>query len=116
MKIWAKILKQYSLPWIGGFKIILMQVLFYVSCISFVLVAVTAYHTTLKPYLLSKLPWMSFPMFLVSIAIVLTMIMIMEYKFVMSSLYLFTSKQMTLVERLDAISVKLDKLLENDKR
>jgi len=116
MKIPKKLLKQYNIPWIGGAKILLVQVVFYGSCINFLLIAVTAYHTTLRGYFVNTLTWMTFPIFFISLLIILTIAMVLEYKFVLSSLYLFTSKQMTLVDRLDKISVKLDKLLEKDNR
>jgi len=111
-----KLLKQYNVPRIGGAKVLLVQVVFYGSCINFLLIAVTAYHTTLKGYFVDILPWVSFPVFFVSLLIILAIAMVLEYKFVLSSLYLFTSKQMTLVDRLDSISKKLDKLLEKDNR
>jgi len=89
-----KILKQYNIVWIGGFKEVLSQTLFYVAIINFILIAITAYNTTLRVFILEWIPdfklWMFFGILITSVLLG----MILEYKFITPSLFSFRSKQM----------------------
>jgi len=89
-----KIFKQYKLPWVGGAKEMLAQTVFYISMINFVLIAITAYNTTLRTYLQSWLPGFQLWMFFAILTTLVIIIMIIEYKFIAPSLYSFRSKQM----------------------
>jgi len=88
------IFKQYRLPWIGGFKEMLAQTVFYISMINFVLIAITAYNTTLRTYLQSWIPSFQLWMFFLALVTLVFLIMIVEYKFIAPSLYSFRSRQM----------------------
>ena len=88
-----KVLRQYKLGWVGGFKDILTMVIFYMSIISFTLVAVTAYNTGLREWLLIYFPWMKIYIFYGVLLIVAAVAMVVEYKFVYPSFYAFRSQQ-----------------------
>jgi hypothetical protein len=88
-----KFLKQYKLGWIGGFKDILTMVIFYMSIISFTLVAVTAYNTGLREWLLIYFPWMKIYIFYGILLAIAGIAMVLEYKFVYPSFYAFRSQQ-----------------------
>lgn len=88
-----KLLKQYKLGWIGGFKDILTMVIFYMSIINFCLVAVTAYNTGLREWLLIYFPWMKVYIFYGFLFLIALIAMIIEYKFVYPSFYAFRSQQ-----------------------
>lgn len=91
--IYQRILKQYTLGWIGGFKDILTMVIFYMSIINFCLVAVTAYNTGLREWLLVFFPWMKIYIFYGFLFLIALVAMIVEYKFVYPSFYAFRSQQ-----------------------
>ena len=88
-----KVLRQYKLGWVGGFKDILTMVIFYMSIISFTLVAVTAYNTGLREWLLIYFPWMKIYIFYGVLLVVAAIAMVVEYKFVYPSFYAFRSQQ-----------------------
>ena len=88
-----KVLRQYKLGWVGGFKDILTMVIFYMSIISFTLVAVTAYNTGLREWLLIYFPWMKIYIFYGFFLLVALFAMVIEYKFVYPSFYAFRSQQ-----------------------
>lgn len=106
------IIEQKTLPWIGPLKDIAMSTVFYVSIINFILIAVTAYYTTLRPFLLVYAPWFKIWMwFGLLIGIVLVM-MVLEYKFVYASWYTFRNKQEAthenlIIKRIDELEKKL---------
>lgn len=109
-----RLFKQYKLPWVGGAKEVLAQVAFYVSAINFFLIAVTAYHTTLSVYLVDWVPWMTFPLFMGILIVLLVGTMVLEYKFIVASLYTFRGKQMfehesQVVDKLNEILKRLDR-------
>ena len=117
-----RFLKQYKLGWIGGFKDILTMVIFYMSIISFTLVAVTAYNTGLREWLLIYFPWMKIYIFYGALLAVAGIAMIIEYKFVYPSFYAFRSQQeykhqsplradlALCLKKLDEISKKLEEI------
>jgi len=89
-----KILKQYKTPWIGGFKEVLAQTVFYITVINFTLITVTAYNTTLREFFLVWMPGFKLWMFFVILILGVLLGMILEYKFITPSQYAFKSKQM----------------------
>ena len=89
----TKVLRQYTLGWIGGFKDILTMTIFYMSIINFCLVAITAYNTGLREWLLVYFPWMKIYIFFGVLLLIALFAMIMEYKFVYPSFYAFRSQQ-----------------------
>ncbi len=88
------LLKQHKVPWVGGLKEMLAQTAFYVSMINFVLIAVVAYSTTLRVFILDWIPWFKLWMFLGGLVIIVLVVMVLEYKYIAPSLYSFRSKQM----------------------
>jgi type I restriction-modification system DNA methylase subunit len=93
-RIWYSIIKQYNFgPLIGGIKDIAQYTAFYVTIINFILIAVTAYNTTLRDWILKELPWFSFPIFIVTLVVLVGIAMILEFKFVYPSIWAFRNKQ-----------------------
>lgn len=103
--------RQHKLPWIGAFKETLSQVIFWISMINFGMLGATFYYTTLR-YI-----WPEFRlwMFVTAIALSLVVGFIVEYKFVIPSLWAFRGKQMfghesAVLDELKKISKRLKKL------
>ena len=94
MFILSRFLKQYKIPWVGGFKDVVAQLIFYVSIVNFTLIVVTAYNTTLRDFILQWLPGFKLWMFFAILIIILFGLMVLEYKFIVPSLYSFRGKQM----------------------
>ena len=111
MGMWARLTKQYKASGkIGGAKDLLMRTLFYVSIINFILIAITAYHTTLRDTLLSWFPWLNFPIFLGILVVGLLLLMVLEYKIVLPSSWAFSNRQQ--YEHQNLIRKQLDKIEE----
>lgn len=101
-----RILKQYNLPWIGGFKETLTQVAFWVSIINFGLIAVTAYHTTIRLYV----AWLNFPLFMAVLILLVLIGLVIEYKFIVPAIWAFRGKQM--FEHESELTKRIEKILE----
>ena len=115
MSTLKKILKQYKIPWVGGFKETLAQAAFWLTVINFNLIAITAYNTTLsEPTSNFYLPWLNFPVFIGTLVFLVFIGMVIEYKFIVPSLYMFRSRQM--FEHESTITRKLDKILKELKK
>jgi len=84
------ILKQHTIPRIGGLKETLAQVLFWGTPVNFVLIAMTFYFTTLR-YIC---PWFSPLLFVIIILVGVLIISIIEFKWVIPSIWAFRSRQM----------------------
>ena len=111
-----KFFKQKTMPWIGEFKETLSQALWWGTIVNFVMLAATFYYTTLR-YIW---PWFDLPKFVAAIMIGAVVIYIIEYKWIVPSIWAFRGKQMfdkesQLMSRLDAIDKKLDTVLSNGK-
>ena len=89
-----RIFNQHKLPWVGGAKEMLAQTVFYVSMINFVLIAVIAYNSTLREFIIDWMPWFKLWMFLGGLVALVLVAMVLEYKYIAPSLYSFRSKQM----------------------
>ena len=113
MKVKLKnVAKQKNLPWIGPLKDIVMSTVFYISIINFILISVTAYYTTLRPFLLIYAPWFKIWMWLGFLVGVVLVMMVLEYKFVYASWYTFRNKQEAthenlIIKRIDELEKKL---------
>ena len=101
-----RVLRQYKIPWIGGFKETLSQVAFWISMINFVMLGGTFYYTTLR-YIA---PWFSPSLFLLSVVVIVLIGLVIEYKFIVPSLWIFRGKQM--FEHQSEIMNKLDEIIE----
>lgn len=111
MGIWLRLTKQYKVSSkIGGVKDLLMRTLFYVTAVNFVLIAATAYHTTLRDTLLVWIPWLNFSTFLGVLVVGLLLMMILEYKIVLPSTWAFSNRQQ--YEHQNLIRKQLDRIEE----
>ena len=107
--ILRKITKQNdSNIWVGGAKEVLGHTIFWVSMINFVLIAATAYNTTLKDYIINYMGWVTFPLFMLFLAIVVFIAMLIEYRFIIPSVMAFRNKQE--YEHQNLIRKDLDKI------
>lgn len=116
-----RMLKQYRFRWVGGFKDMLMHTVFYVSMINFCLIAVTAYNTVIGDYILNWIPGFRLWMFFAVLILLVLVAMILEYKFVIPSLYSFRSKQMfehesKVMDELKNISQLLEEISKKEKK
>ena len=71
-----------SLP--GAVKIIWTHIAVYVNAMTFILVMVTAYHTTVNP-----VTGLSFPIYAFVMGIIIIVVMVLEYKYIMPSSFKF---------------------------
>lgn len=111
-----RILRQRTLPWIGGFKEVLSQVLFWGTILNFIMIAATFYYTTLQ----HVWPWFTVGAFIGFVAAGLVVAFVLEYRFITPSIWAFRSKQMfehesKLVDRLEEILKRLEKLEKEEK-
>lgn len=94
MKLWRKLSRQYNFgPIVGGFKDLASRTMIYVSVLNFILISATAYHTTLKDFIFQYSPWVTFPVYMAFLIIVVLIAMALEYKFIVPSSYTFLNKQ-----------------------
>lgn len=118
-KLWAEVTKQHNTGYkIGGLKDLLARVLFYVSGMNFVLLAATAYHTTLREPIHEYVPWFTFPLFLGTMIALVLIAMALEYKLVLPSSMAYANLQMykhqsLLKKQLDRIEKTLAKMQGN---
>ena len=82
--------KQRVVSGVGEFKETLAQMMFWASIVNFTMIAGTFYYTTLR----HVLPWFDLRMFVVSVVIGAIIIYIVEYKFIVPSIWAFRGKQM----------------------
>ena len=113
-RLLLKIIKQGDIDvWLGGAKELVMRTMFYITAINFLLIAVTAYHTTLRPYL----P-ISFWGFLAFLVVVVIIAMVIEYKIILPSSIAFLNAQVykhrnPLVDDILEIKKKLERIEAN---
>jgi len=114
--IWTKALKQYPAnKKIGGFKDIALHTAAWLSFVNFGLIAVTAYHTTLREFILAYIPWMSLIIFMLLLSLCVAIFMVIEYKFIIPSTWAFRNAQQyehkyPIKKDLEKLSKKLDEL------
>jgi len=84
--------QQKLIPWIGEFKETLSQVVFWGSMVNWVMVAGTFYYTTLR----HVLPWFDLSWFIMIVLVGLAVIFVIEFKFVVPSIWAFRGRQMDL--------------------
>lgn len=100
-------------PFWGGIKDILSRAMFYISIINFILIMVTAYHTSIKDII--PVPFWTF--FLV-LSVLLFAVMIFEYVVMLPSSVVFSNRQSYKHENpmRDDMNRILDKLANMEKR
>ena len=108
-----KLFKQYKVPWVGGAKEMLAQTVFYIAMINFVLIAVVAYNSTLRGFIIGWMPGFKLWMFFGILIMLVLVAMVLEYKYIAPSLYSFRSKQMfehesKVTDTLERIEAKLN--------
>ncbi len=84
--------KQKLIQGIGEFKETLAQALFWFTILNVLMVGGTFYYTTLRHIA----PWFSLEMFVGAIVIATIVIFIVEYKFIVPSIWAFRGRQMDL--------------------
>ena len=108
-----KLLKQKRIPVIGGLYDVLALTAIWIGMVNFILIAITAYSTTIRPGL--GWEWFSLPLFLLFLVLLALGVMAMVYKFVVPSYYSFRGGQYDehggqTRERLEEISKRLEDL------
>jgi hypothetical protein len=84
--------KQQVIPGIGEFKETLSQVLFWGSIVNYLMVSGTFYYTTLR-YIA---PWFSLGWFIAAMLIGIIVVFVIEFKYIVPSIWAFRGKQMNL--------------------
>ena len=84
--------RQKQIPLIGEFKETLAQAIFWGSIINWAMVAGTFYYTTLR----NVVAWFSLNWFISVLLVGAVVIFVLEYKYVVPSIWAFRGKQMGL--------------------
>jgi len=114
--IWARMLRQHS--WgkkVGGIKDVALHTAAWLSMVNFALIAMTAYHTTLREFILQYIPWLTLTIFMLFMFVLVVVAMIVEYKFIIPSTWAFRNLQQyehqyPIKKDLEKLSKKLDKI------
>ena len=85
--------KQSRIPWIGPLAESLLVCLPFLGIINFVFISITLY-ASVRPYLESSAPWLTFWMFMLTLVIITLFSMFLIWKFVLSPLWKFRGEQM----------------------
>ena len=94
MRIPRLVSRQYNLGLkLGAFRILIANVMFYVSMVNFVMISMVAYNTTLREELQPYAPWFNFPVFVGVMVCGILLAMVVEFKFVMPSVVTFNNSQ-----------------------
>lgn len=84
--------EQRLIPWVGEFKETLAQAMFWGTIINGGMIAGTFYFTTLRHIA----PWFKLPLFVAVAGVLVVVILIIEFKFVVPSIWAFRGRQMDL--------------------
>lgn len=85
-----KLMKQRRTPWIGAMKDTLGAALWWGVPVNFAMIAGTFYYTTARHII----PWATPLLFFAAVAGAISIALIMEYKFVLPSVWSFRERQM----------------------
>jgi len=88
-----RFLTQHKVPLIGPIMDLLSYTAVWIGWLNFVMVAVTAYNTTLRPYLLVYIPWMKLWIFMLFLFCTFVLVILLVYKFIVPSYYEFRGQQ-----------------------
>ena len=119
MRLLHKVSQQYNIgPWLGGLKDLASRAVFYLSLLNFVQISATFYYITLKPNYQQYFSWLSFGLYFGVLAFLTLVVMFLEYKFIIPSMYTFLNRQEYSHQNLLRQDLKkiLDKLEELEKR
>lgn len=89
----VKLFRQASVPGIGALKDVYGATSYYFSIMSLVMMAMTAFHTTIQPFLFDRGIALYLPTFMIIVGVMIVATMLLEYKFVYHSFYAFKNKQ-----------------------
>lgn len=81
------------LPYIGPVKALLASTMFYIGIVQFLLIAVTSYQVSVSPWATQHLPWLTLWIFLGLLLVFVLITLVIEYKFVLPSIYAFGNSQ-----------------------
>lgn len=84
--------RQKLIPWIGEFKETLAQALFWGTIVNFTMIAGTFYYTTLR----HVVPWFNLGLFITIAFVGLAIVLVIEFKFIVPSIWAFRGRQMGL--------------------
>jgi len=106
--------KQRNIPWVGAFIEALFNTLPMLSIMNFISIIIVLY-ASIRPYLIEHAPWMKLWIFILILTALSVIVMILIYKYVLSSLWAFRGKQMfqnenKIIEKLDKLEEKIDRL------
>ena len=87
------VLRQYMLPYVGAAQTILGIVLFYLSPVSFIMLAVTTYKVAIAPWAAVHAHWLNLWTFLGMMPVLLILGLLFVFKFIVPSIYDFGNKQ-----------------------
>lgn len=95
-------------PFWGGIKELLGRAMFYIGIINFILIMITAYHTSIKNFM--PIPFWAF---FVTLTVILFIVMIFEYIVILPSSIAFSNRQSykhdnPIKEDMNKIITKLD--------
>ena len=79
--------------WWGGIKFVSSQVSLYVTVLNLVLLTITAYYTSISPWLHGRAIAIPFWVFILSIVALLAVVMVIEYKMSLPSFFSFWNSQ-----------------------
>jgi len=122
-KLLRLLLKQHQLGQLpGAVKHVFNSTLGYVGYINFSLIVAVAYNTTLRDPLQQYFPWLTFPMFIGVMVVVVGLAMLIEYKLMMPSSISFGLSQSwrhrnpvrTELEKINKRLEKIEKKLEGE--
>jgi len=91
MKI--KIPKQKSISWLGALHDAFTTSLPVLSAVQF-LTILTLFYNDLSPHIVPIFPWMTFPIFIGGVVLIMCGVMVLVYKFLLPSIWTFRGKQM----------------------
>ena len=120
-KILSIATRQYNIGnWWGGFKNVASSATIYITALNLILLAVTAYGTTIAPWMWRKGISMPFVVFLGIILLGILLVFAFEYKLSIPSIYSFWNEQWwrhdnpmrRKIEDMDKRMKKMEKILK----
>ena len=88
-----KIPKQKSISWLGALHDAFTTSLPVLSAVQF-LTILTLFYNDLSPHILPILPWITFPIFISGVILIMCGVMVLVYKYLLPSIWTFRGKQM----------------------
>jgi len=86
-------IKQRNIPWLGALIESLYSAMPMLSIINFLSI-MTVLYATIKEYLFTWVPWLTFGWFISIMTVFTLVLMLLVYKFLIPSLWVFRGKQL----------------------